>query len=411
MSLSVRDYDFELTDRATIRKFVVAGQFIEVLRCFENGMTEEVSWSALLEAKLIIRWSRNYNMQDGKLLTELKLFGKAENLSLDLVSYNSQTYCYANTVAMPESEINPFPELPAGSPGVASTQLQSSPGMTRGSFSSTTRPIMSPPPNNASPAGSTPLVSPRPSPAHHSRLNLPGLDTSSRENMNTSTPTRTDSFASGAWSTVATPGVADEEGREKRFDLSRGSPLPSAPPLEPKSPTGDRKNVRFAGPDGAPLSPAQTHITVDSYDTPDAPPPTTTSSSPTTPMPPANFQIPSSSSSSDPSLRARGDSTSSSSRPSNGNGNSANFPSAPPPSLATAPSAPPLVSQPHGLGLSSPPPSAPPMPMPALTSAPPTRKQVEQTQKHARWAISALEFDDIETARSELRKALATIGG
>jgi vacuolar protein sorting-associated protein VTA1 len=322
---------------------------------------------------------------------------------------------------MPESEINPFPELPVGSPGVASTQLQSSPGMTRGSFSSTTRPIMSPPPNNPSPAGSTPLVSPRPSPGRQARSNLPGLDTSSRENMNAnSTPSRTDSFASGAWSTVATPGVADEEGREKRFDLSQGSgsPLPSAPPLEPKSPTGDRdrKNVRFAGPDGAPLSPAQTHITVDSYDTPDAPPPTTTSSSPTTPMPPANFQIPSSSSSSDPSSRARGDSTSSSSRQiSNGTGNGTgngfgtNFPSAPPPSLATAPSAPPVVPQPHGLGLSSPPPSAPTMP--ALTSAPPTRKQVEQTQKHARWAISALEFDDIETARSELRKALATIGG
>lgn len=33
-----------LIDRATIRKFVVAGQFIEVLRCFENGMTEEVSF-------------------------------------------------------------------------------------------------------------------------------------------------------------------------------------------------------------------------------------------------------------------------------------------------------------------------------------------------------------------------------
>jgi vacuolar protein sorting-associated protein VTA1 len=30
--------------RATIRKFVVAGQFIEVLRCFENGMTDEVSY-------------------------------------------------------------------------------------------------------------------------------------------------------------------------------------------------------------------------------------------------------------------------------------------------------------------------------------------------------------------------------
>jgi len=315
---------------------------------------------------------------------------------------------------MPETEINPFPELPVGSPGVASTQLQSSPGMTRGSFSSTTRPIISPPPDNGSPAGSTPLVSPRPSPAHHSRSNLPNLDTSSRENIANTTPSRTDSFASGAWSTVATPGVADEEGREKRFDLSKGSELPSAPPLSPKSPTGDRdrKNVRFAGPDGAPLSPAQTHITVDSYDTPDAPPPTTATSSPTTPMPPANFQIPGSSSSSDPSSQARGISTSSSSRPSNGgngNGNGVSFPSAPPPSLATVPSAPPVVPQPHGLGLSSPPPSAPPMP--ALTSAPPTRKQVEQTQKHARWAISALEFDDIETARSELRKALATIGG
>ena len=34
----------KLMDRATIRKFVVAGQFIEVLRCFENGMTEEVSY-------------------------------------------------------------------------------------------------------------------------------------------------------------------------------------------------------------------------------------------------------------------------------------------------------------------------------------------------------------------------------
>ena len=321
----------------------------------------------------------------------------------------------ADFTAMPESEINPFPELPVGSPGVTSTQLQSSPGMTRGSFSSTTRPIISPPPNSGSPAGSTPLVSPRPSPAHHSRSNLPNLDTSSRENIANTTSSRTDSFASGAWSTVATPGVADEEGREKRFDLSKGSELPSAPPLSPKSPNGDRdrKNVRFAGPDGAPLSPAQTHITVDSYDTPDAPPPTTATSSPTTPMPPANFRIPGSSSSSDPSSRVRGDSTSSSSRPSNGggngNGNGVSFPSAPPPSLATAPSAPPVVPQPHGLGLSSPPPSAPPMP--ALNSAPPTRKQVEQTQKHARWAISALEFDDIETARSELRKALATIGG
>jgi vacuolar protein sorting-associated protein VTA1 len=280
---------------------------------------------------------------------------------------------------------------------------------------------MSPPPNNPSPAGSTPLVSPKPSPAHQPRSTLPGPGTPTRDNLNinTTTPSRTDSFASGAWSTVATPGVTDDEGREKRFDLNRQPTIPSAPPADqmPRSPSGDKKNVRFAGPDGAPLSPAQTHITVDSYDAPDAPPPTTTSSSPTTPTPPTTFsshnQQGGSSSSSDPSDRQRSDSTATSlPRPSaggNGNGNGTILPSAPPPSLASAPSFPPAVPQPHGLGLSSPTPSAPPMP--ALTSAPPTRKQVEQTQKHARWAISALEFDDIETARSELRKALATIGG
>jgi vacuolar protein sorting-associated protein VTA1 len=36
-----------LIGRATIRKFVASGQFIEVLTCFENGMTEEVSYMNL----------------------------------------------------------------------------------------------------------------------------------------------------------------------------------------------------------------------------------------------------------------------------------------------------------------------------------------------------------------------------
>jgi vacuolar protein sorting-associated protein VTA1 len=51
--------------------------------------------------------------------------------------------------------------------------------------------------------------------------------------------------------------------------------------------------------------------------------------------------------------------------------------------------------------------------MPTTSTQPtpkPTRKTVEQCQKHARWAISALEFDDPETARNELRKALALLG-
>lgn len=319
--------------------------------------------------------------------------------------------CGADVQAIPENETNPFPELPMGSPGGASTQLQGSPGPARGSFSSLQRPVISPPPNNGSPAGSTPLISPKPSPAQNPRSNLPNLDTTSHEKLGT--PGRTDSFASGAWSTVATPGVADEEGREKRFDLNRPSPpTPSAPPLdqEARSPSGDRKNVRFAGPDGAPLSPAHTHMTFDSYDAPTAPPPTTYADSPTEPKALGNGNGNSqNSSSSDPS-------TQSSSSRTNGSGPqqppvppSLTLPPPPPPSLASAPSVPPPVPQPNGLGLSSPPPSAPPAP--AVSAAPPTRKQLEQTQKHAKWAISALEFDDVETARAELRKALATIGG
>lgn len=32
-------------------------------------------------------------------------------------------------------------------------------------------------------------------------------------------------------------------------------------------------------------------------------------------------------------------------------------------------------------------------------------------QKHAKWAISALNYEDVETARAELKKALELIGG
>lgn len=36
--------------------------------------------------------------------------------------------------------------------------------------------------------------------------------------------------------------------------------------------------------------------------------------------------------------------------------------------------------------------------------------EVAQMQKHCRWAISALNYDDFETARKELRLALAMLG-
>jgi vacuolar protein sorting-associated protein VTA1 len=63
----------------------------------------------------------------------------------------------------------------------------------------------------------------------------------------------------------------------------------------------------------------------------------------------------------------------------------------------------------NGLGLTSPAPSAPPQ---AATAPPavPTRKQTDQAQKHAKFAVSALDYDDYATARLELRKALALLG-
>lgn len=40
----------------------------------------------------------------------------------------------------------------------------------------------------------------------------------------------------------------------------------------------------------------------------------------------------------------------------------------------------------------------------------PSHKNIEQAQKHAKWAISALNFDDTPTAVQELRNALAMLG-
>ncbi|GAA5865482.1 hypothetical protein JCM3774_005654 [Rhodotorula dairenensis] len=101
---------------------------------------------------------------------------------------------------------------------------------------------------------------------------------------------------------------------------------------------------------------------------------------------------------------------------------SAVFPSAPalPPPHPPASS---FTSHPTHLARSPPAPAAaaPPVtarPMataPPLASAPRTDNfdpvTVAQVQKHAKWAISALNYDDFETARKELRLALAMLGG
>ncbi|POR37672.1 Vacuolar protein sorting-associated protein vts1 [Tolypocladium paradoxum] len=88
---------------------------------------------------------------------------------------------------------------------------------------------------------------------------------------------------------------------------------------------------------------------------------------------------------------------------------------APPP---PAPSAPDMPSPPPQSWASTPraPPSAPayapavPPPAPAAASGPTNYRDISQAQKHAKWAISALNFEDVPTAVAELRNALAMLG-
>ena len=286
------------------------------------------------------------------------------------------------------------------------------------------------------------IISPRPSPSSLARSRLPDIDIAGNSSLRT--PQRNHSTGSGAWSTIATPGLPEEDDEPARFHQ------PSAPPLDPASPprsptdAGDRKNVRFMGPDGAPLSPAHTYLSVDSVPPPVAPPPTEFSTSPPQPsdMPSAPHARPRGDSGASANTvprplapvngngngRTRGDSSASArsngfagmtSTHLNGNGHGddnngtrdnsrgspalqlANPPPPPPPSLASIrPTTPPLASNGGGLGLTA----GPPAPISL------SRKQVDQAQKHAKWAISALDYDDYDTARSELKKALGILG-
>ncbi|KAL9107887.1 MAG: hypothetical protein Q9227_007305 [Pyrenula ochraceoflavens] len=59
---------------------------------------------------------------------------------------------------------------------------------------------------------------------------------------------------------------------------------------------------------------------------------------------------------------------------------------------------------------SRPPPAQQPKPMEASTSFEPDEEAVSAAQKHARWAISALNFEDVPTAIKELRGALKSLG-
>lgn len=91
----------------------------------------------------------------------------------------------------------------------------------------------------------------------------------------------------------------------------------------------------------------------------------------------------------------------------------------PPPPQPPQPSVPPSWTAPT---VAVPPAVASPTPAPVPVVAPPVaglasagrvvadQKSIAQAQKHAKFAISALNFDDVPTAIKELRNALATLG-
>jgi vacuolar protein sorting-associated protein VTA1 len=203
-------------------------------------------------------------------------------------------------------------------------------------------------------------------------------------------PVRHYSSGSGAWSTAATPGVRDED--ESRDGLGSGAvsrPNADAVATGPskdegetpsrRGPNADRKNVRFAGPDGVPLSPAETFVSMDSYVAPLGPPPTVLGEDD------AGKQIPSVP------------------KPTPGGTETRIETSDVPKDLPSTPMKMPLVDKTPPA-----PPPSPPAATPAVVQL--DTKSIERCQKHCKWAISALDYEDLETARSELRKALAMLG-
>ncbi|KAF4976545.1 hypothetical protein FZEAL_6801 [Fusarium zealandicum] len=97
----------------------------------------------------------------------------------------------------------------------------------------------------------------------------------------------------------------------------------------------------------------------------------------------------------------------------------------PPPQPLSDPSAPLSWSSTPSAAASNPPPAIPPAPVPQPRAPAPApvpapaqsvggftadRRDINQAQKHAKWAISALNFEDVPTAVKELRNALALLG-
>ncbi|KAJ9101084.1 hypothetical protein QFC21_003302 [Naganishia friedmannii] len=387
--------------KATVRKFIVAAQFIEVLRCFDppNGMRDE------LEQKLLYaRW-------------------KAADIAKALKEGRTPTAGPRESFLLPKSETAPKETNPIL-------------GMVAGEETTDDDPLH---PDRTTEDESFPKTLPSlpdgPFQTEHHR-DLPSTSEPDQQTLHIPPPLgRQDSSNSGTWSTVVTPGIEPESASPNETSHLPSPPVgieqpphtgtttttptptrrPSLGGLRQPHPeaSAEKKEVRFAGPDGAPLSPSATVVTLDSYSTPDAPPPSEFTDLggaddarlPQGALPPTAIVK-----SDQPDLTVGEDEA------------TVRFPTiplVPPPAERSLPSAPATTPSPDAQPLPSAP-SAPretvPVPVPVQTQpqAYPTdldSKSIERCQKHARWAISALDYEDLETARKELRLALDLLEG
>ncbi|KAH7104665.1 DUF605-domain-containing protein [Auriculariales sp. MPI-PUGE-AT-0066] len=193
----------------------------------------------------------------------------------------------------------------------------------------------------------------------------------------------------GMWSTVATPGVEDHYNlsnvtEDPSWSSASTLPPPAIVSSDSQESNKSAKRVHFSpsvvGGSEASTSPAQSTFDLPTLATvPESPPARA-----------ANLLGPNGTLPSVPSAPS-------------------NYPSVPPaPPRASAPPAPSYPANNHH---PSPPqrvaPSAPPPP-PVIALTP---QLVATVQKHCKFAISALDYDDVENARQQLRTALAALGG
>ena len=196
-------------------------------------------------------------------------------------------------------------------------------------------------------------------------------------------------------------------------EASGTSPLPQRPPVDVSSAAGISENFYQSAPNGdvSPLGPPSAGPTLSdgggyfprvpgpgavSPQVPPLAPPNNTGALGSTPVPPSPRHPAGPSSTSQPSIF-----------PQNFTSQSPQIQqhqqaSHPPDQLRH------VYQQPYQSGAAMPPPSAPPVQAPIGVDL--SEEAIAKASKHARWAISALNFDDVPTAIKELRGALETLG-